>query len=405
MSVTEPQGPAAQGRLAGLRDELSASGCSVVLEAASAPDATGGGLTLHVTPKSVVSLGRAVAMLRAAHLPLQIRGAGDAPLPARPGVAALDLSALDRIGPIDLGARGDQVWVEAGCTVAALEVAARRAGCTLGALLPSARSSSVGAWLSGPTRGQRGVPGARRESAALALSWALPDGRLIESRPAPRSAMGPDLAHLALGGGGRLAVVASAWVRLLPASEVVACSVQCNTLVDAVRAVERLCLARLAPARARACVLPGGAVRLAAAWEGLVGARLERARARRELEPLCGEVELGGDAGHWVRGTSGPQAVEVDARFGSLAAWAQRESGLPGAELRLLGLHAGGAFAVLQSAGAGDADACAAAARACGARVLAPRRLRDPKPEWEAQGAGGAFNRLLTALGAEERAR
>ena len=65
-------------------------------------------------------------------------------------------------------------------------------------------------------------------------------------------------------------------------------------------------------------------------------------------------------------------------------------------------MHAGGAFAVLSLAADG-VEQCAAAARTDGARLVAPRRLRDAGPAWEAMGAGAAWNRLVAALGAEER--
>ena len=179
----DPRSPAAPGAASTLREELLAAGCGVLLEVL--PERPGE-VSIHVTPKSTASLARAVLLLRDRKLALELRGSGDAPLPSRAGVALLDLSALDRIGAVD--SRACLARVEAGCSVAALEVAARREGCTLGPLLPSARSSSVGAWLGGPTRGERGIPGARRETAALSVAMVLPDGRLIESRAAPRSA-------------------------------------------------------------------------------------------------------------------------------------------------------------------------------------------------------------------------
>ena len=142
--------------MSALRDELQSAGAAVVEEGA------GGGL--RVTPPSIAVLGRAVAVVRAHRLAVVVRGVGDAPEPAPPGGALIDLSPLDRIASID-GVTG-LARVEAGCSVASLEAAARRAGSTLGPLLPSVRAGSVGAWLAGPTRGERGVPGARRETAA-----------------------------------------------------------------------------------------------------------------------------------------------------------------------------------------------------------------------------------------------
>ena len=75
----------------------------------------------------------------------------------------------------------------------------------------------------------------------------------------------------------------------------------------------------------------------------------------------------------------------------------------PGAaEIALYGMHAGGAFAVLSLASEGI-EQCAAAARGPGLRVIAPRRLREAGPSWKEMGAGAAWDRLVAALGAEER--
>src|SRR5207247_919163 len=135
---------------------------------------------------SVVALGRAVAVVRAEGLPVRLRGNGDAPWAPPAGGVLIDLQQLDRIASVD-GETGI-ARVEGGCSVASLESAVRRAGCTLGPLLPSVRAGSVGAWLAGPTRGERGIPGSRRETAALSVAAILADGRLAESRAAPRSA-------------------------------------------------------------------------------------------------------------------------------------------------------------------------------------------------------------------------
>ena len=70
--------------------------------------------------------------------------------------------------------------------------------------------------------------------------------------------------------------------------------------------------------------------------------------------------------------------------------------------MALYGMHAGGAFAVL-SLGSEGVEQCADAARAKGARLIAPRLLRDAGPGWDAMGAGAAWDRLVAALGAEER--
>jgi FAD/FMN-containing dehydrogenase len=365
-----------------LREDLVAAGAAVV---------EGPPGSYRVTPPSIASLGRAVAVVRGWKLPLRVRGSGDAPVHAS-GVL-LDLGSLDRIASVDGGT--GIARVEAGCSVAALEAAARRAGATLGPLLPSVRAGSVGAWLAGPTRGERGVPGSRRETAALSIAAVLADGRIAESRAAPRSATGPDLDHLALGGAGRLCVVAAAWIRLFPVAQALASAWSFRSLPTAVAALEQLCLQRVAPARARIVGSSDGA-KLALAWEGLETAPMERDRAARVLLGLGGVHDPDQGANQWVREPAGGHPVEVEARWASLRGWSQA------GEVQLFGTHAGGSFATLSLPDAGGAEECAALARAAGARVIAPRRMRDAGPSWDAMGAGAAFRRLIEALGVEE---
>ena len=393
----EPQSPAAPGPAQAARAELEQAGCQVLIEESPGTEGELAIASLRVRPSSAAALGRAVAILRSRRVPVRVRGASDAPLGPPPGGALLDLSALDRVASIEPGALVARV--EAGCSVAALETAARRAGATLGPLLPSVRAGSVGAWLAGPTRGERGVAPSRRETAALSVTALLRDGRIAESRAAPRSASGPDLDHLALGGGGLLCVIAGAAIRLLPAADVLGASWKFDSLEKALHAIERLCLTESAPARARLLAIEGG-VLLAAAWEGPSTARIDRARAVRQIAAPA-SVDIG-DPVAWVRGTSNPNSVEADARWRELRAFCEREESKPGTELRLLGLHAGGSFAVLTSATASSAEECAHLARDCGARVLWPRLLRDTGGWWEAEGAGDAWRRLSDAMGSAD---
>jgi len=363
-----------------VRDDLAAAGATLVED----------GEGIRVTPSSVASLARAVAVVRAHRVALRLRGSGDAPVNAPPSGVLLDLGSLDRIATVN--AATGIARVEAGCSVAALESAVRRAGCTLGPLLPSVRAGSVGAWLAGPTRGARGIAGARRETAALSLAAILPDGRIAEGRAAPAKAVGPDLAHLSLGGGGRLCVIAAAWIRLFPATPALASAWSCPDVAAAVSALEVVCQRRLAPARARILVGADGA-RLALAWEGVESAAIERDRAARLLAATCSPLpEV---PANWVRDPAEGHPIEVDARWASLRGWS------PHGDLHLFGLHAGGSFAVLSLPEARAAEECAALARAAGARVIAPRRLRDSGPGWEAAGAGAAWQRLVEVLGVE----
>jgi hypothetical protein len=361
------------------REDLAATGAALVDD----------GEGLRVTPPSTASLARAVAVARVHRLPLRVRGSGDAPANAPAGGVLLDLGSLDRVASVD--AATALARVEAGCSVAALESAVRRSGCTLGPLLPSVRAGSVGAWLAGPTRAERGASGGRRQSAALTVAAVLADGRIAEGRAAPAKAVGPDLDQLALGGGGRLCILASAWIRLSPATLALPSAWRCADVPTAIAALARVCEHRLAPARARIRAGPDGAT-LGMTWEGLESAAIERDRASRILRQTCASApEV---PPNFVREPPEGHPVEVDARWTSLRGWS------PHGDLLLFGLHAGGSFAVLSLPEGGGAEQSAALARAAGARVIAPRRLRDAGPGWEAAGAGAVWQRLVEALGA-----
>ena len=346
-------------------------------------DLVADGEGVRVRPATTGALARAVEVLRARRIPVRVRGGGDRLGTPASGEAVLDLEQLGRIATVD--ARTGIARVEAGCRVDALEAAARGASATLGPLLPSVRAGSVGAWLAGPTRGERGIPGGRRETAALAVSVVLPDGRIAESRAAPRSATGPDLDHLALGGEGRLFIVAAAVIRLFPKALSCRAAFRVRSLPDALEAVARLCRDRLEPAEGIARADGDGAI-LALCWEGASSARLHRDRALRRFEregwtPVA-EIERAGPA---------TAAVEVDASWESLVRLARD------VEVRaigLVGLHAGGAYGIVDC-GAERLDATEI--RGPGLRILAPSSMRDAGPAWDAMGAAGPFQRLVSA--------
>jgi FAD/FMN-containing dehydrogenase len=265
------------------------------------------------------------------------------------------------------------------------------------------RAGSLGAWLAGPTRGERGIPGSRRETAALSVAALLADGRLAESRAAPRSATGPDLDHLSLGGEGRLTIIAAAWIRLFPAAPPAALCARAKDLRAALQALRQLCAERNAPARARIATIPTGGARMAVAWEGPNTAARDLERGRRTLVALgcTPEVETAA-AVEFERAAAPADVVECDATWAQLGAIAARAPE-KGADLHFVGLHAGGSFAALTLADL-DTDAAAKATHDAGARVTAPNRLRDPSPGWAALGAGAAWTRLQQALGVLEDA-
>lgn len=293
-----------------------------------------------------------------------------------PGLVSVDLSNLDAIDPPD--EVSCLVRVGAGATVRDVEARAIQSGLTLGPLLPSSQNKKVGAWLSGPTRGERAVPSGRLESAALSLEAVLADGSFYRSREVPRSATGPDLDHLLLGGEGRFGIVTRATLRLFPRALVEAAGArEAVSLVDAVEMVRNAMRSGLSPVEAR--------------WNRArrtVEARFTGSHAARRARAF-GEVPLGG---HEIRGH-----LEL---AGSWGAWTSA-SPLKAEALQFVAIHSDGAFGVVEFADAADADRAAAHARAIGFSVVSPRRLRPP-PGTPWAGASAAFARLVSAVDASD---
>lgn len=288
------------------------------------------------------------------------------------GLVSLDLSRLDAIDPPD--EVSCLVRVGAGAYVRDVEARAIQSGLTLGPLLPSSQRKKVGAWLAGPTRGERSVPPGRLETAAVALEAVLADGSFYRSREAPRSACGSDLDHLLLGGEGRFGVITRATLRLFPRGLAEAAGVRdAVSLVDAVEALRDAMRAGLSPVEAR--------------WDRArrsVEARFTGSRAARRARSF-GTGPIGG---HDIHGH-----LEL---AGSWGAWAAA-SPLKAEALQFVAIHSDGAFGSVEFASAEAAEAAAMHARAIGFSVVSPRRLRPP-PGTAWVRAPAVFERLCQAL-------
>lgn len=126
----------------------------------------------------------------------------------------LSVEALDKVGKVE--PRGGTLEVGAGVELSVLEHGLTMYGLTLGPLSPRALELTLSEFLEGPDAGLRAIPGGRLEPLCLAVTAVLPDGRVHRSHPSPRSAAGPDLVALLLGGAGRMAVITDAIVRCFP---------------------------------------------------------------------------------------------------------------------------------------------------------------------------------------------
>jgi alkyldihydroxyacetonephosphate synthase len=120
----------------------------------------------------------------------------------------LDLSRMDRIGPID--PESQTVEVQAGVRGDRLETALAARGLTAGHYPQSVAISTVGGWIAASSAGQASTGFGAIEDVLLGLTAVLPDGEILRLRPVPRSAAGPDLRRLLVGSEGTLAVVTEA---------------------------------------------------------------------------------------------------------------------------------------------------------------------------------------------------
>ncbi|MGH3179937.1 MAG: FAD-binding oxidoreductase, partial [Streptosporangiaceae bacterium] len=120
----------------------------------------------------------------------------------------LDLSRMDRIGPVDL--ESQTVEVQAGARGDRLEEELARSDLTTGHYPQSVAISTVGGWIAASSAGQASTGFGAIEDVLLGLTAVLPDGEILRLRPVPRSAAGPDLRRLLIGSEGTLAVVTEA---------------------------------------------------------------------------------------------------------------------------------------------------------------------------------------------------
>lgn len=292
----------------------------------------------------------------------------------RPGLVALDLGALSGMEAPD--ETSCIIRVGAGSRVRDVEGRAIQEGLTLGPLLPSSPNKKVGAWLAGPTRGERAIPGDRLETAALALEAVLPDGTFYRSKETPRSATGPDLDYLLLGGEGRLGIITRATLRLFPRALVEALGMRpAVTALEAVESVHTAVKDGLWPAEAR---WDRGLATLEVRFTGPFAAQ----RAKR--------FGTGAIEGHELRGH-----LEL---AGSWRAWKSLSPLRPEA-LQLVAIHGDGAFGAIAFESAEQAEHAAVHARAIGFAVVSPRSLRvGPASGFEAAGISSIHEALARQL-------
>jgi alkyldihydroxyacetonephosphate synthase len=173
-----------------------------------------------VRPKQAGEVSRLLSWASANNVPVTPRGAGSsvtgAPLPMQGGIS-LDMSDMRSL--LTLDETNLLVRVEAGMMGHELEEELNARGYTLTHSPQSLRLSTVGGWVATRATGQFSSRWGGIENLIAALAVVLPTGEFIETKLAPRAAVGPELRELFVGSEGTLGVVTDATLKMFPIAE------------------------------------------------------------------------------------------------------------------------------------------------------------------------------------------
>ena len=131
---------------------------------------------------------------------------------ATSGGICLDLSGLT--GLVELDPVSGTATFRAGTPGPVAEDAAAAHGFTIGHFPSSIMCSTVGGWVAARGAGQLSTRYGKAEDMVVALEVVLPTGEVWRTRPAPRTAAGPDLWRLLAGAEGTLGTITEVTLRL-----------------------------------------------------------------------------------------------------------------------------------------------------------------------------------------------
>ena len=142
---------------------------------------------------------------------------------------------MNRIKDIDI--ISGTVTVQSGITMSELHRLLGERGFTTGFPTRAWRKQSLGAVLAASLDSHWGPPYGSMEDQVLGLGAVLPDGTLVQSRTAPRKAVGPDFDRLFLGSRGQFGIIHVATLRIYPSCARVVLSYAARTLTEALGAI------------------------------------------------------------------------------------------------------------------------------------------------------------------------
>jgi alkyldihydroxyacetonephosphate synthase len=173
-----------------------------------------------VRPRATAEVAAILELAEQQHVPVVPYGAGSGVCGGAvgpEGALVVDLRAMNRI--VALNEVALSVTAQPGVMGAELERWLRERGYTMGHFPQSIDISSVGGWVSTRSSGQFSTKYGNIEDMLLAFEAVLPGGRVVRTRPVPRSACGPDLRALFLGSEGTLGILTEATLRVHPKPE------------------------------------------------------------------------------------------------------------------------------------------------------------------------------------------
>ncbi len=172
-------------------------------------------------PTSTEQVSRLLAWATCYGVPVVPYGAGSGVMggavPARGGIS-LDIGAFDEIE--DLDENNMLVTVGAGTNGGEMEARLWERGFTVGHYPQSLHISTVGGWVATRGSGTFSSRYGNIEDMVAGLEVVLPSGEIVRTKPAPRSASGPDYKQLFVGSEGTLGVITRVTLRMWPRPEV-----------------------------------------------------------------------------------------------------------------------------------------------------------------------------------------
>ena len=173
-----------------------------------------------VYPQSEKEVSTLLAWASESKVPVTPWGAGSAvtgaPLPLSGGVS-LDMSRMNKI--LNLDQKNLTVTVQAGIMGDKLENYLSERGFTLNHSPQSIDRSTAGGWVATRSTGQFSSRYGGIEDLLLGINVVIPNGEIVEIKPAVRPSMGPDLKEIFLGAEGTMGVITKVTLKIFVVSE------------------------------------------------------------------------------------------------------------------------------------------------------------------------------------------